>query len=49
MPEGGPISADLQEAVIADWQQQLENLVTPFRSQIAIHGAGGHTLFRNHS
>ena len=36
MPEGGPISADLQEAVIADSQQQLENLVTPFRSQIAI-------------
>ncbi len=37
MPEGGPISADLQEAVIADAQQQLENLVTPLRPQIAIH------------
>ncbi len=37
MPEGGPISADLQEAAIADSQQQLENVVAPFRPQIAIH------------
>lgn len=37
MPEGGPISADLQEAVIDDSRQQLENVVAPFRPQMAIH------------
>ena len=36
MPDGGPISADLQEAAIADSRQQLENAVAPFRSRITI-------------
>jgi len=36
MPDGGPISAELQEAEIADAQQQLENAVRPFRSGIDI-------------
>ena len=36
MPEGGPISAELQEAEIANSRQQLENAVAPFRSRIAI-------------
>ena len=36
MPEGGPISAELQEAEIADSLQQLQNAVAPFRSRITI-------------
>ena len=36
MPDGGPISAQLQEAAIADSRQQLENAVAPFRSRFAI-------------
>ena len=36
MPEGGPISADLQAAATAASQQQLEEIVAPFRAQLAI-------------
>jgi len=36
MPDGGPISAELQEAEIANSRQQLENAVAPFRSRITI-------------
>ncbi len=36
MPDGGPISAELQEAEIANSRQQLENAVAPFRSLITI-------------
>ena len=36
MPDGGPISAELQEAEIANSRQQLENIVAPFRSRITI-------------
>ena len=36
MPDGGPISAELQEAQIADSRQQLESAVAPFRSRITI-------------
>ena len=36
MPEGGPISADLQEAEIADARQQLGSAVAPFQPRIDI-------------
>jgi nucleotide-binding universal stress UspA family protein len=36
MPDGGPISLELQKAAIADSRQQLENAVAPFRSRITI-------------
>ncbi len=36
MPDGGPISAQLQEAGIADSRQQLDKAIAPFRSRIAI-------------
>jgi len=36
MPDGGPISLELQKAAIADSRQQLENAVAPFQSQITI-------------
>ena len=36
MPDGGPISAELQAAEAADSRQQLENAVAPFRSRITI-------------
>ncbi|MBT8428750.1 MAG: universal stress protein [Gammaproteobacteria bacterium] len=36
MPEGGPISADLQEALVSARAQELESLVDPYRKRIAI-------------
>ena len=36
MPDGGPISADLQAALVSARQQELEKLVDPYRSRIAI-------------
>jgi len=36
MPEGGPISADLQDALKSSHGQQLENLVAPYRRRMAI-------------
>jgi len=36
MPEGGPISSQLQEAAVADARRQLEDAVAPFRSQVRI-------------
>lgn len=36
MPDGGPISAELQEATIADSQKRLDDAVSPFRSRISI-------------
>jgi nucleotide-binding universal stress UspA family protein len=36
MPDGGPITLELQKAAIADSRQQLENAVAPFRSRITI-------------
>ena len=36
MPDGGPISAELQEAQIADSRQQLENAIAPFCSRSTI-------------
>ena len=36
MPEGGPISADLQAATVASHKQELENLVEPYRNRIKI-------------
>lgn len=36
MPEGGPISEQLQEAAIADARQFLENAIEPFRSHVHI-------------
>lgn len=36
MPDGGPISAELQGAESANWRRQLENAVAPFRSRIPI-------------
>lgn len=36
MPEGGPISADLQEAVVSAHTQGLENLVDPYRARMQI-------------
>ena len=36
MPEGGPISADLQAAVVSTHAQELETLVDPYRKRIKI-------------
>ena len=36
MPEGGPISADLQEALVSARGQELESVVGPFRKRIDI-------------
>jgi nucleotide-binding universal stress UspA family protein len=36
MPDGGPISADLQAAVVSAHTQGLENLVDPYRSRMEI-------------
>lgn len=36
MPDGGPISAELQEAAIADSQKRLDEAVSPYRSRIVI-------------
>jgi nucleotide-binding universal stress UspA family protein len=36
MPEGGPISTDLQAATVASHKQELENLVEPYRQRIKI-------------
>lgn len=36
MPKGGPISADLQEALVSARAQELESLVDPHRKRIAI-------------
>jgi universal stress protein E len=37
MSEGGPISADLQAAMVREHTQGLETLVAPFRKRIEIH------------
>jgi len=36
MPDGGPISADLQRAATTEARQQLEEVVAPFRAQVGI-------------
>ena len=36
MPEGGPISADLQATIVNNHKQELENLVEPYRLRIKI-------------
>jgi len=36
MPEGGPISAELQEATVSSHKQELENLVEPYRLRTKI-------------
>jgi nucleotide-binding universal stress UspA family protein len=36
MPEGGPISTDLQAATVASHKQELENHVEPYRQRIKI-------------
>ena len=36
MPEGGPISTDLQGATVSSHKQELENLVAPYRQRIKI-------------
>ena len=36
MPEGGPISTDLQAATVNSHKQELENLVEPYRQRIKI-------------
>lgn len=36
MPPGGPISADLQEALVVEKTQKLEKLIEPYRNQIEI-------------
>lgn len=36
MPEGGPISADLQAALVSAHEQELETLVDPYRARVAI-------------
>lgn len=36
MPDGGPISAELQQAEVADARQQLESAVQPFRAEVDI-------------
>ena len=36
LPEGGPISVDLQEAMARDHEQKLETLVEPYRKEIKI-------------
>ncbi len=36
MPEGGPISADLQAAIVAAHEQKLEALTAPYRQRVEI-------------
>ena len=36
MPEGGPISADLQAAMAGEHQHEIETLVAPYRSRHGI-------------
>ena len=36
MPEGGPVSSDIQAATVNSHQQELENLVEPYRHRIKI-------------
>jgi universal stress protein E len=36
MPEGGPVSTDLQAATVNSHKQELENLVEPYRQRIKI-------------
>jgi nucleotide-binding universal stress UspA family protein len=36
MPEGGPISTDLQATIVSSHKQELENLVEPYRQRINI-------------
>ncbi len=36
MPAGGPISADLQAALVSEYSQRLDVLVAPYRQRIAI-------------
>ena len=36
MPEGGPISADLQAAMVSAHAQELEALIDPYRTRIEI-------------
>ena len=36
MPEGGPISADLQDAIVSEHAQWLETLVEPYRKRLKI-------------
>jgi len=37
MPEGGPVSADLQAAIVSAPAQGLETLIEPYRKRIEIH------------
>jgi len=37
MPEGGPISADLQAALVSAHEQNLESLIEPYRQRIKVH------------
>lgn len=36
MPEGGPVSSQLQQAAVADMQHQLDEAIAPFQPQIDI-------------
>ena len=36
MPEGGPISSELQEMTVSSYKQELENFVKPYRQRINI-------------
>ena len=36
MPEGGPISTELQDATVNSHKQELENIVEPYRQRIKI-------------
>jgi len=36
MPEGGPVSLELQEAVVRSHQQQLENIINPYRERLEL-------------
>ena len=36
MPDGGPISADLQQAVVADTNDRLQQVLAPYREHMAI-------------
>lgn len=37
MAPGGPISADIQEAMVSAHEQSLDALLTPYRAQVALH------------
>jgi universal stress protein E len=37
MPEGGPISADLQAEMVNAHKKQLESLIEPYRSRLEVH------------